>query len=149
MATRGRNGPQRVDAKSREAAGIADLLAGKSYALIAKKHGVSKRTVRRWAEDPAVRAAIASAKEEALEELQRVGQRASQEVARLLGSKDERVRLETLKLVFDRIGVVKTDRHEIDVDAPKTEAEARAKVAALAAALGLRVVSEEGDDGQD
>jgi hypothetical protein len=141
------SGRERTDSAARMAAGISDIVAGKSYAWIARKHGVSRRQVRRWAEHPEVREAIESAKTEALEQLQLSAFRASAALNKLLASKDERIRQTTAMTILDRIGVVKSEHHQVeDVTPLKDVGEARIKLLEICKALGLKVVADEPDE---
>jgi hypothetical protein len=156
MASLGRKRGTRTDAQARMALGIRDLLSGRTHAQIAEAHGVTRRQVRRWAEQPEVREAIDRAKTDALEHLQLHGLRAAEVLAELLSDEDAKIRQTTATAILDRTGLPKTERLEHDdVSAPKDIAEARARIDEwVRKAGGAPVVwdapaNEEADDGDE
>lgn len=109
-AESGRNRPK--PAEARKAAALPLVAAGASYAEAAEAAGVSARTVRRWAtSDPEFVAAIDARRSAAFDaidsidgKLMALAEKALAAISDLLGSDDERIRLEAAKTTMDRFG---------------------------------------------
>jgi transposase-like protein len=102
---------RRTDAEARKALAAPDFLAGMPLHQIAKKHGVSNTTVRRWAAE--IRPAISAGKEDALEVLRGAGRRAAETIVSLVDDEEGRLALAAAIAILDRIGVIKSEAVEV------------------------------------
>jgi len=133
MDAAGRN--RRTDAAARRAAAMPDIVAGKGASEVARLHGVSETTVRRWMLE--VRGQFLDETQAAIEKIRGKLPRIVDRLLELTESADEKVALGAVNSALDRTGLIKVQRHEVDdVTQPKTMEEARAMVARIAAALG-------------
>lgn len=103
---------QRVAAQARRVALRNDILAGQlTQEQIARKHGVSRRSVVRAA--VGIRPATLDAVEKGYEAIHALIPKAIETLQACLNSADDRTRVAAANSLLDRSGIVKTERREI------------------------------------